>query len=360
MCMNCVPTLDTTSTEEFGEKLLGVMNHAGLALMLSIGHRTGLFDAMSELDAATSQQIADEAGLNERYVREWLGAMVTGRIVQYEPNGGTYTLPNEHAALLTRQAAPDNVAAGMQWFSVLGQVENDIVDRFRSGGGVHYSVYSRFHEVMAEESAQTVVSALTEHILPLVPDLMNRLEQGIDVLDVGCGAGLALNQLAQTFPNSRFLGFDFSDEAIAAARREAETRGVKNLRFEVRDVTNIGVRSAFDLITAFDAIHDQRDPERVLTEIQTALRADGVFLMQDIAASTHVQNNIGHPVGPFLYTISTMHCMTVSLALGGAGLGTCWGEELARQMLADAGFATVEVERLSHDIMNNYYIATRN
>jgi cyclopropane fatty-acyl-phospholipid synthase-like methyltransferase len=186
------------------------------------------------------------------------------------------------------------------------------------------------------------------------------LERGIDVLDVGCGAGLALNELARKFPHSRFVGYDFSDEAIAAARREAKTRGLTNLKFEVRDVANLDQRAAFDLVTAFDAIHDQRDPGKVLSEIQSALREDGIFLMQDIAASTHLQNNIGHPVGPFLYTISTMHCMTVSLALGGAGLGTCWGEEMAQQMLSDAGFAGVKVERLAHDIMNNYYIATRN
>ena len=139
----------------------------------------------------------------------------------------------------------------------------------------------------------------------LAPDLVERLESGIDVLDVGCGAGRALILLAELFPCSRFTGYDFSVEAVGKARAEAERRGLGNLCFEVRDVSRLGDSRAFDLITAFDAIHDQRDPARVLAEIHAALRDDGTFLMQEIAASTHLENNLEHPVGPFLYTIST-------------------------------------------------------
>jgi 2-polyprenyl-3-methyl-5-hydroxy-6-metoxy-1,4-benzoquinol methylase len=351
--------MNQKAVEAFGEKLLGVLNSAATALMISIGHRTGLFDTMAQMDPATSEQIADRASLNERYVREWLGAMVTGGIVHYDPAQRTYALPAEHAALLTRSAAEGNVAVTNQWIAVLGQVEDDIVDCFKKGGGVHYSAYSRFHDVMAEESAQTVAAALKEHILPLVPDLVERLEAGIEVLDVGCGCGRAMNLLAETFPNSRFAGYDFSEEAVSKARAEAQRRGLANARFEVRDVADIGERHAYDLITAFDAIHDQCDPAKVLSEIEAALRDDGTFLMQDIASSTELQNNVDHPVGAFLYTISCMHCMTVSLAQGGAGLGTCWGEELACEMLGAAGFNRIRVQRLDHDFLNSYFIAKK-
>jgi SAM-dependent methyltransferase len=115
----------------------------------------------------------------------------------------------------------------------------------------------------------------------------------------------------------------------------------------------------FDLITAFDAIHDQAEPRKVLRGIADALRPDGTFLMQDIAASSHLHKNMEHPIGPFLYTISCMHCMTVSLALDGEGLGTMWGEEKALELLAEAGFTKVRVEQLSHDIQNSYYIAAK-
>ena len=359
MCSNCVPEINQDAVEGFGEKLLGVLNSAGLSMMISIGHRTGLFDALQDCGPVSSQELAERAKMNERYVREWLGAMVTGRIVNYDPTEQTFVLPPEHAALLTTSAAPDNFAATMQWVSVLGSVEDGIVECFRNGGGVHYDAFARFHDVMAEESAQTVVAALHDHILPIVPDLEDQLTAGIDVLDVGCGSGRALIQLAKSFPQSRFTGFDFSEEAIGKACVEAQKSNLDNIAFKVQDVSDIGQSNAFDLITAFDAIHDQRDPAKVLSEIQAALRSDGTFLMQDIASSSHLEKNLERPLSPFLYTISTMHCMTVSLAQGGAGLGTCWGEELAQRMLKDAGFKSVDMVQLPHDAMNSYFISRK-
>jgi 2-polyprenyl-3-methyl-5-hydroxy-6-metoxy-1,4-benzoquinol methylase len=345
--------------DAFAERLMGIMTDAGLGLMLSIGHRTGLFDVMSELPASTSKEIADRAELNERYVREWLGAMTTSRIVVYDPQRKTYELPPEHATLLTREGKPANFAATMQWLSVMGHVEDDIVECFRQGGGVHYHKFHRFHEVMAEESAQTVVAALREHILPLADGLEEKLERGIDILDIGCGSGRALCLMAAAFPKSRFVGYDLCDDAIAAAKDQVEREGLENARFEIHDVSQLGQQKKYDLITAFDAIHDQAKPDVVLREIAAALRDDGTFLMQDILASTHLEKNLENPLAPFLYTISTMHCMSVSLAQGGAGLGTCWGRELAEKMLQDAGFSDVRVKKLPHDDMNYYYIAKK-
>jgi len=351
--------LDQNKAEEFAERMLGVLNDGALALMTSIGHRTGLFDAMAGLVPSTSEQIASAANLNERYVREWLAAMVTGGIVEHDPEGGTYRLPPEHAAFLTRAATPDNIAVTAQFIPVLASVEDRIVESFQKGGGVPYSAYTRFHEVMAEDSGQTVVAALTDYILPLVPGLTGLLEAGIDVLDVGCGSGRALDLMARKFPESRFVGYDFSEEAIARARAAAQEHGTTNVRFEVKDVATLDEEARYNLITTFDAIHDQSKPAKVLERIAAALRDDGVYLMQDIAGSSHLHNNLDHPLGPFMYTVSTMHCMTVSLAQGGAGLGTMWGEEKAKEMLRKAGFGEVEVERLPHDIANSYFVARK-
>src|ERR687893_140863 len=351
--------INQAKAEQFAERMVGVLNEGSLALMTSIGHRTGLFDVMAGLPPSTSEQIALTADLNERYVREWLAAMVVGRIVEHNPEEGTYYLPQEHAAFLTRAASPDNIAVTAQFIPLLGSVEDGIVKSFEHGGGVPYSAFPRFHEVMAEDSGQTVLPALTDHILPLVPGLTERLEAGIDVLDVGCGSGRALNLMARTFPNSRFLGYDFSEEAIARARAEAQEHGTTNVRFEVKDAAALDEESSYDLITTFDAVHDQAKPAAVLRGIAGALKDDGVYLMQDIAGSSHVHNNMDHPTGPLLYAISTMHCMTVSLAQGGEGLGTMWGEEKAREMLEDAGFTKVEVEQLPHDIFNNSFIITK-
>ena len=350
---------ETAIAEAFAQRMVGVLNDAGLALMTSIGHRVGLFDTLSELPASTSQQIADAAGLQERYVREWLGAMTVSGVVDYDPASGSYRLPAEHAACLTRAAGPENLAIQMQYIPLLAGAEDAVAECFRAGGGVPYSEYREFHRLMAEDSAATNDLALIDTVLPLVEGLTEQLRAGIEVADVGCGSGHAVNLMAQAFPASRFVGYDFSEEGISAARREAEELALANARFELRDVTELGETDRFDLVTAFDAIHDQAHPARVLSSIAGALRADGVFLMVDIQASSNLEDNLEHPLGPFLYTVSTMHCMTVSLASGGDGLGTVWGEQTARRMLAEAGFRSVESADVEVDIVNSYFIARK-
>ncbi|MCB0173518.1 MAG: methyltransferase domain-containing protein [Anaerolineaceae bacterium] len=348
--------INQEKAEAFAEKMVGVLNQGALALMCSIGHRTKLFDTLAILPPATSAQIAEATSLNERYVREWLNGMVVSQVINYDPPLKTYHLPPEHAATLTRKAGADNLALYTQHIGGLGSVEDKIVDCFANGGGVPYADFPRFHEVMAEDSNVNVVEPLIEQILPLMPGLIEKLQQGITVLDVGCGRGNALKHLAQTYPNSRFFGFDFSEEAIAVAQADVQKLGLTHLRFEVKDATTFNESNQYDLIFTFDAIHDQAQPGRVLHNIARALKPDGVYFMQDIAGSSHVHHNVDHPLAPFLYTISTMHCMTVSLAEGGEGLGTMWGKEKALEMLADAGFTNVQVEQPEHDPMNYFYI----
>lgn len=357
MCTLCSAL--PVGTADFSDRMADMLNHAAVVQMVSVGHRTGLFDAMDRIGPATVSGIAIEAGLNERYVREWLGAMVTGLVVDHDPEKDTFWLPGDHAAFLTRRAAPNNMAAVSQFVPVLAGVEDEIVECFRRGGGVPYESFPRFHEVMAEESGQTVLGHLFESILPLVPGIEDRLASGIDVLDVGCGRGLALLAMAERFPASRFRGWDLSPEAIAFGTEQAENRGLDNIVFEARDLTGFAQPEAFDFITAFDAIHDQKDPASVLRGVARSLRRGGVFLMQDIAGSSDIAGNIGKPFSPFMYTISCMHCMTVSLAQGGVGLGAKWGEQLARTMLFEAGFREIETRRFEHDPMNAYYVAHR-
>ena len=362
MSASPIPTNETPNpeaVEAFGESILAALNGGALTLMLSIGHRTGLFDVMAHLPPSTSDAIAAAAGLSERYVREWLGAMVTGGVVEFDSTDSTYHLPAAHAAVLTREARPGNMAVTCQWIPLLASVEDEIVACFENGGGVPYSSFDRFHAVMAEESDQTVVAALVSDILPGIPGLVERLESGIDVLDVGCGSGRAINLLASVYPKSRFVGYDFSEEGVALANREAADSGLANLRFERRDAAELDDVDAFDLVTAFDAIHDQAAPDRVLGGIARALRPGGLFLMQEIAGTSHVDQDCDHPIGTFLYTVSCMHCMTVSLSCGGAGLGAMWGREVATRMLGEAGFGEVEVKQLPHDIINLYFTARK-
>lgn len=354
-----VSLLDPAKQEAFAEKLVAVLNHGALAVMTSIGHRTGLFDAMAALPPASSAAIAEAAGLDERYVREWLGAMTTGGVVEHDPADNTFVLPAEHAALLTRAAAQDNIAALSQYIGLMGAVESDIVECFRKGGGVPYAKFHRFHEVMAEDSGQSVLPVLFDLILPLAPGLTERLQHGIDVLDLGCGRGKAVTLMAEAFPESRFMGYDLCEDAVVYGREEAAKKGLANLAFETMDATHWNEREAFDLVCTFDAIHDQAKPRQVLKSIYTALRPGGVYLMQDIKASCHLHKNADHPLGTLLYTVSCTHCMTVSLAQGGDGLGTMWGVETALAMLEEAGFRDVKVHELAHDMQNAYFVCRK-
>lgn len=347
---------DTAKADAFAGQMLDVLNGGAIALMTAIGHRTGLFDTMATLPPATSEQIAQAAQLNERYVREWLNAMVTGRVVDYDPAAQAYTLPPEHAALLTRAASPDNLAVFTQYIADLGKVESEIIECFRQGGGVPYSAYANFQAVMAEDSGQSVVAVLETAILPLMPHLSEALTAGIEVLDVGCGSGRALLKLAKLFPASRFTGYDFLAEGVNRANAAARAEGLINVEFHVQDAANFSEVGQYDLICTFDAIHDQARPDLVLQNIHRALRPKGTYLMQDIHASSHVDKNLDHPLAPMLYTISCMHCMTVSLAAGGMGLGTVWGQEKAVEMLREAGFQHFEIKQLEHDPFNDYYI----
>ncbi|WAC93508.1 class I SAM-dependent methyltransferase [Mycobacterium sp. Aquia_213] len=347
------------TTEEFTGRIVSSIDGASLAILLSIGHQTGLLDTMAGLGPATSAQIADAAGLNERYVREWLGGMTTGHVVDYDAGAGTYSLPAHRAAVLTRAAGPDNLAVVTMFLPQLGEVEQKIIGCFREGGGLPYSEFPRFHALMAEQSAAVFDAALVDVVLPLVDGLPERLRSGADVADFGCGSGHAINVMAQAFPASRFTGIDFSDEAIATGIAEAARLGLTNATFESHNLTELNKTDAYDVITVFDAIHDQAQPARVLENIQRALRPGGVFLMADIKASSRLEENVDVPMSTYLYTVSLMHCMTVSLALGGAGLGTAWGTQLATSMLVDAGFDDVRVLEVESDPINNYYIATK-
>jgi ubiquinone/menaquinone biosynthesis C-methylase UbiE len=354
--------MDQQKAEAFASRLLTVLNDGALCLMASIGHRTGLFDAMRDWSPQTSNEIASRAGLNERYVREWLGAMVTSGIVTVDSQSLRYQLPPEHAAYLTRAAGANNFAAFTQYVPILGQVEDAIIECFKNGGGVPYEQYPRFHAVMAEDSGTSVLSSLESHVLPLVPGLADHLARGLRWLDAGCGSGRILNRLAELFPNSGFVGMDLSKEATRVARDESTAKGLKNVEFVAVDLSDFDRTAApesFDVITTFDAVHDQGKPLNLLKGIHRALKSGGVYLMQDIRGSSFVHKNIDHPVGTFLYTASCLHCMTVSLAQGGEGLGAMWGEEKTREYLQRAGFRSIETHELAHDIQNNWYVVRK-
>jgi 2-polyprenyl-3-methyl-5-hydroxy-6-metoxy-1,4-benzoquinol methylase len=348
---------DAARAEAFSGQMAEMVEQGAVAVMVSIGHRTGLFDTMASMPPATSVAIASEAALAERYVREWLAVMVTARIIAFDPDAQTYALPPEHAASLTRGAPLGNFAVYAQHVALLGAVQDRTLTCFETGEGTSYAEYPCFHQIMAEDSGMTVRDGLFGHILPLVDGIEARLDAGIDVMDAGCGQGEALIALAQQYPRSRFTGYDLEGEPIERAAAKARNAGLTNVRFERRDLTGYDECERFDLITSFDAIHDQKDPAALIRSLHGALKPGGVYLVQDIGGSARLEANLDFPMASLLYAISCAHCTPISLGQGGEGLGTMWGWETAEAMLQAAGFVDVARHVLAHDPMNVWFVA---
>jgi SAM-dependent methyltransferase len=319
--------------------------------MIDIGHRTGLF-------TATAAGLAAKAGLTERYVQEWLGAMVTGGIVDYDPADETYWLPPARAAALT--PGPMSLAPMAQFHTLLGKHVHQVARAFREGGGVPYGEFGpELTDVMDAISRTFLDASLIDGYLPIVPGLASQLEAGVRVVDVACGSRHALVLLAQAFPASTFVGFDLDDRAIARARAEAAGARCANVTFHVCDAVTLTVTEPLDVVFVFDALHDLVDPAGVLARIHAALASGGVFVMKEPRAAERLEDNVGNPMAPLLYACSTLHCLTVSLAHDGAGIGTMFSEQLARDLLASAGFVDVEVHPAPGDPADAIYVSRK-
>jgi len=351
-------TVDEQLVEKFAGELIGHYTSGMVTMMVDLGHRSGLFEAAAE-GPATSEELAARAGLNERYVREWLGSLVSAGIFGYSPRTSTYTLPPEHAACLTGPGSA-NLATVAQINTHLGKHLHQVATAFRDGGGVPYSEFRpEFTDVMDSLSRGTYDELLVDAWLPLVPGLTERLVQGIRVADIGCGTGHAVVTMAAAFPASTFVGYDIAEDALERGRAEANERGLANVVFEAQDAATLVSETLFDLITSIDAIHDQVDPVGAVRSIFGALVSGGTYVMVEPAASSNLEDNVSNPFAPWIYGVSTLHCLTVSLAHGGAGLGTAWGEQRAREMLTAAGFGDVTTHETPGDPLDTMFVTTK-
>jgi len=337
--------MDHDQPSSFADHLVGTLTGGALTMLISVGYRVGLFEAASP-GPATSAVLAARAGLRERYVKEWLGAMVTGGFFGYDQATGQYYLPPEHARLLTGDSAA-NVAPVASMLRALGGALPDLERCFAAGGGLPPAAYAPHFAAAGAQPGDTWRRIYDEQLIGgffgAVPGLTARLAAGARVLDVGCGTGHAVTVAARAFPASRFLGLDIDEHLVALAAAERAMSGLGNAAFVVGDAAALPARPRFDVITAFDSVHDQHSPQQVLRRARAALAPGGVFIMVDAKFSSDLAGNIGHPLAALCYAISLLYCTPVSLADGGAGLGAMWGIERARRMLAEAGFSHVEV-----------------
>ena len=355
---------------DFSQKLTDILNYGALNLAMGIGYRARLFDVMDTLDTPQPvSEISKKAGLDERYVLEWLGIMVTGGIVALckdQDGQDLFQLPKAHADLITRRAGNQNMGVYTQEIPLLTATVFEAVESgFKTGQGIPYEMYPGFQRFMNELANAKHREVLVSQFLPSVEkgQMVKKLKSGISVCDLGCGEGVALMLMAEAFPKSRFLGIDISENVILKATSTAQEKSIRNVTFQKRDAAalteDMELRGSLDYVTAFDAIHDQTRPMNALEGIHAILKNGGLFSMVDIAASSDLAQNMDHPMGMFLYTVSLMHCMPVGLADGGTGLGMMWGREKAVKMLQGAGFDDIQVQAIPEDPFNLHFFCKK-
>jgi ubiquinone/menaquinone biosynthesis C-methylase UbiE len=359
------------SNPAFADKIATILNYGALNLAMAIGYRRGLFDVLDRSDApASAADIAARAGLDRRYVQEWLAVMVCGGIVELSPSTAAgeerYFLPQAHGDLLARRAGHANLGVYTQEIPLLTVCAlSPVVEALGSGAGIGYDRYPEFQGFMSQLANAKHSRVLVEQFLPSIEQgrLVDRLNGGIRLCDLGCGEGVAATLMAEAFPRSTFTGIDIDADALARAMADARRKRLDNVSFIQLDAARLADlpewHGRFDVVTAFDAIHDQPHPQQALRGVFRMLRPGGLFSMVDIAAHSQLALNRAHPMGAFLYTVSLMHCLPVGLRDGGTGLGMMWGRERAEEMLAAAGFDPIGVHTIPEDAFNLNFLAYR-
>lgn len=347
-------SFDMDRARAFGQQLVELYGAGMTATMIDVGVRTGLFDALAQ-GSGSSEEIAQRAGITERPAREWLAGMTTAGIIEHD--AGVFTLPAEHAVLLTGDSHY-NLTPLARVVTATAAETGRIARAVTDGQGI---AHDEFDEELAEHidamSRRRFDAMLIDAYLPKT-EITARLEEGGRIADLGCGAGHAVNLLAAAYPAAEVIGIDISEQALTRARLEAERMELDNVRFVAADATDITNHGPIDLVTAFDVIHDLPDPEAALEAVHRALTADGRLLMYETSAPSDLDEQTELYWAPLTYGLSIAHCLQVSRAGGGDGVGTMWGRDQATLTLSNAGFTDIESHDAPGDPMNAIYVAT--
>lgn len=330
--------LDWGKVKEFAGLMTNDLGAALQGALSYIGDRLGIFKTLADAGPINSADLAAKAGLDERYLREWLGAMTAAKYISYDSATGRYSMPPEHAMILADETSPFFMGGFMQMVVPEVGMAPKLLESFRTGKGVPQSEYPpEVFEAIERGSAPMYRHSLVRKWIPAMPQVVESLNAGGSALDVGCGSGRAVIALANAYPKAKLFGYDGHPGSIERARNNAREAGVADrVTFEAVDCTKLPAEQ-FDFIATFDVIHDSVDPVGLLKSIHTALKPNGTYLMVEVNVSNDLADNI-NPMGRMMYSASTLYCMTVSLAHGGAGIGAMMGEPKARELVATAGF----------------------
>lgn len=330
--------LDWGKVKEFAGLMTNDLGAAMQGALSYIGDRLGIFKSLADAGAVTSVELAAKTGLDERYLREWLGAMTAAKYINYDAAVGRYSMPREHAMILADETSPFFMGGFMQIVAPEVGMAPKLLESFRTGKGIPQSEYpAEVFEGIERGSAPMYRHSLIRKWMPAMPHVVETLNAGGSALDVGCGSGRAVIALAGAYPRAKIFGYDGHPGSVERARANAKAAGVADrVTFDVVDCTKLPA-AQFDFIATFDVIHDSVDPVGLLKSIRGALKPDGTYLMVEVNVSNKPEDNI-NPMGRMMYSASTLYCMTVSLAHGGAGIGAMMGEPKARELVEQAGF----------------------
>ncbi|MCP5088253.1 MAG: class I SAM-dependent methyltransferase [Rhodobacteraceae bacterium] len=344
--------MDKDRIKAFADKVYGDMAGAMAMGMAFVGVKKGLFSAMAEQGPMTREQVVAATNLQPRYVEEWLAGMTTAGYLDYDPDTGTFALPDEHSYLVASEGT-DHFMGGLFCAAPgLLSVAPKVAEAFEQGGGIRFEDYGPdFAQALDLINSGQYEQRLTSYWLPQLPDVAERLEAGGRVLDVGCGVGRVAMTLATAFPSATVVGLDPDRESIRLAEKEAAAAGLsQRIDFIAETTRQYTPDQPFDLITAFDCVHDFAEPEATLQDIRSLLAADGTLFIVEPRAADRLEENV-NALGAVYYGFSLFHCMTQSLANGGPGLGTCMGPAKTKELLGEAGFSSCEqlgIRSLTH------------
>ena len=331
--------LEEARLNAFIGRLLGDIGGAFSVPLVRIGDALGLYRTLAEIGPAAADDLAAATGCAPRYVQEWLSAQAASGYVTQE--GGRFSMSPEQAFVFAEPDSPANMIGAFDTAAAMVENQGKVQVAFRTGKGVAWGDQANcLFCAVARLFRPGYLNALVQDWLPSLDAALDKLEAGAKVADVGCGHGLSTIVMAQAFPRTDFVGYDFHPASIAAATAHARSHGLTNARFEVARAQDFA-GSGFDLITCFDCLHDMGDPEGAARHIRSALKPDGSWMIVEPAAGDGLEENL-NPVGRIYYSASTMICVPTSLAQEvGLALGAQAGERRLAEVIRSAGFSSV-------------------
>jgi SAM-dependent methyltransferase len=343
--------VDQTKLEAFVGKVATDAAAAASGALVVLADRLGLYKSIAEIGAVTSHELAEQTGLHERYLREWLCAQAACGYVAYNESTGKFSLTPEQYAVFVDESSPTFLTGIFQNISAVYGSEPTIAKAFQTGDGVGWGDHSACLFCGTERFfGGQYRHFLVDHWLPALDGVVEKLQRGARVADVGCGHGVSTLLMAEAFPNSTFVGFDYHANSIQRGQKMADEHGLRNVRFETSDAASFPGQD-YDLVAMFDCLHDLGDPLGATRHVRNSLASDGTFLVVEPMAGDRLEENL-HPMGSLYYSVSTMVCVPASLSQNvGAGLGAQAGEARLRELLIEAGFNQVSRVTETHTNM---------